>query len=207
MHRRLFQGLPAAFALLLAMSIGSPKTALCQTAGSATITGTVTDPSGSVVPGAAVTIHNTDTGIERKTQTSDAGIYTAAFLAPGHYQIEASKQGFTAVLRKDLTLQVGQTLSIDLAMAVQSTQAEVTVTGESPVVDTEKTEVSQVVSQAAVDNLPVSGRRWDTFVRTSLPTVPAAWFPTAEFPVSTIPTLSTAPTTIRRYSRKRAAAR
>ena len=164
MHRRLFQGLPAAFALLLAMSIGSPKTALCQTAGSATITGTVTDPSGSVVPGAAVTIHNTDTGIERKTQTSDAGIYTAAFLAPGHYQIEASKQGFTAVLRKDLTLQVGQTLSIDLAMAVQSTQAEVTVTGESPVVDTEKTEVSQVVSQAAVDNLPVSGRRWDTFV-------------------------------------------
>ncbi|HWD00364.1 MAG TPA: TonB-dependent receptor [Candidatus Sulfopaludibacter sp.] len=164
MHKRLFHRLPAAFAILLAMLISTPKTALCQTAGSATITGTVTDPSGSVVPAAAITIHNTDTGIERKTETSDAGIFTAAFLQPGHYQIQASKTGFTAVLRKDLTLQVGQTLSIDLAMAVQSTQAEVTVTGESPVVDTEKTEVSQVVSQAAVDNLPVSGRRWDTFV-------------------------------------------
>ena len=156
--------LPALLVFLLSVSMGLPGTAFCQTAGSATITGTVTDPSGSVVPGAAVTIRNTDTGIERKTETSDAGVYTAAFLQPGHYEVGVSKTGFTAVLRKDLSLQVGQTLSIDLAMAVQSTQAEVTVTGEAPVVDTEKTEVSQVVSETAVDNLPVSGRRWDTFV-------------------------------------------
>jgi len=149
---------------LLAMSIGLPKTALCQLAGSATINGTVTDPSGSVVPGAAVAIRNTDTGIERKTETSDAGIYNAAFLQPGHYQVEVSKAGFTSVLRKDLLLQVGQTLSIDLNLSVQSTQAEVTITAESPVVDPEKTEVSQVVSQAAVNNLPISGRRWDSFV-------------------------------------------
>ena len=139
------------------MSIGLPKTALCQTAGSATITGTVTDPSGSVVPGAAVTIRNTDTGIERKTETSDAGIFTAAFLQPGHYEVQASKTGFTSVLRKDLSLQVGQTLSVNLALAVQSTQAEVTVTGEAPVVDTEKTDVSQVVSDAEVSNLPIAG--------------------------------------------------
>jgi len=160
----LLNGLPAAFVFLLAMSIGLPKTALCQLAGSATINGTVTDPSGSVVPGAAITIRNTDTGIERKTETSDAGIYNAAFLQPGHYQVEVSKAGFNSVLRKDLTLQVGQTMTVDLGLAVQTTQAEVTITAEAPVVDTEKTEVSQVVSQAAVNNLPVSGRRWDTFV-------------------------------------------
>ncbi len=165
MHRRsLLYGLPAAFVYLLAMSIGLPQTAFCQTAGSATITGTVTDPTGSVVPGAAVTLRNTDTGIERKTETSDAGVYTAAFLQPGHYDVEVAKPGFTSVIRKELSLQVGQTLSVDLAMAVQSTQAEVTVTGEAPVVDPDKTEVSQVVSEAAVSNLPVSGRRWDTFV-------------------------------------------
>ena len=156
--------LPAAYVFLLAMSIVLPQAALAQTAGSATITGTMTDPSGSVVPGAAVTIRNTDTGTERKTETSDAGVYTAAFLQPGHYEVEVAKTGFTAVLRKDLSLQVGQTLSVDLRMAVESTQAEVTVTGEAPVVDPEKTENSQVVSQAAVNNLPVSGRRWDTFV-------------------------------------------
>jgi len=164
MHKRLIYRLPAAFVFLLAMSIGLPQTAVCQTAGSATITGTVTDPTGSVVPGATVTILNRDTGIERKTETSDAGVYTAAFLQPGHYDVTVAKAGFTSVVRKELSLQVGQTLSVDLAMAVQSTQAEVTVTGEAPVVDPEKTEVSQVVSEAAVNNLPVSGRRWDSFV-------------------------------------------
>jgi hypothetical protein len=160
----LIHRLPAAYVFLLAMSIGLPQAALSQTAGSATITGSVTDPSGSVVPAATVTIRNTDMGIERKTETSDAGVYTAAFLQPGHYEVEVAKAGFTSVLRKDLSLQVGQTLAIDLKMTVQSTQAEITVTGEAPVVDPEKTENSQVVSQAAVNNLPVSGRRWDTFV-------------------------------------------
>ena len=138
--------------------------AFAQVSGSGTITGTITDPSGAAVPGASITIRNTDTGIDRKIESNDAGNYTAAFLQPGHYEVEATKTGFSGVLRKDLLLQVGQTLALDLAMAVKSAQETVTVTGEAPVVDTEKTEVSQVVSQTAVNNLPVSGRRWDTFV-------------------------------------------
>ncbi len=161
---RLLFRLPAAVLFLLATWLIFPKTASCQLAGSAAITGTVTDPSGSVVPGATVTIRNVDTGIERKTETSDAGIFTGAFLQPGHYEVQVTKPGFTAVVRKELSLQVGQTLSVDLAMSVQSAQAEITVTGAAAVVDPEKTEVSQVVSEAAVDHLPVSGRRWDTFV-------------------------------------------
>jgi hypothetical protein len=86
------------------MTIGS-QPAFCQTAGSATITGTVTDSSGAVVQGEAVTIRNTDTRIERKTETSAAGIFTAAFLPPGHYDVEVAKTGFTSVLRKELSLQ------------------------------------------------------------------------------------------------------
>ena len=81
-----------------------------QLAGSATITGTITDATGAVVPGADVTIRNTDTGIEHKVQTTDAGAYTAPFLQPGHYEVQAGKQGFASVLRKDLVLQVGQTM-------------------------------------------------------------------------------------------------
>ena len=135
-----------------------------QTAGSGAITGTVADATGSVIPAVAVTIRNTDTGTERRTETNGAGLYNAAFLAPGNYEIEASKQGFAKTLRKDLVLHVGESLTIDFALSVQSTQTEVTVTGESPVLDTDKTEVSQVVSDTAISNLPVSGRRWDTFV-------------------------------------------
>ena len=163
MSRKLLLALaPAVFLLSAAMLL--PQLAVAQTSGSATITGTVKDPTGSVVPGASVTIRATETNFTRKLETGEAGIFTAAFIPPGTYEVEAAKTGFTSVLRKDITLQVGQTLSVDLQMAVQSTQTEVTVTGDAPVIDPEKTEVSQVVSETAVSNLPVSGRRWDTFV-------------------------------------------
>lgn len=135
-----------------------------QTAGAGTITGTLTDQSGAAVPDATVVIRNTDTAVERKTQSNDAGIYNAAFLQPGHYEVTASKSGFATLVRKDLVLQVGQTLSADFTLTVQTTQSEVTVTSELPVVDPDKTEVSQVISQTQVNNLPVAGRRWDTFV-------------------------------------------
>ncbi len=69
----------------------APVRGLAQNAGSATITGTVTDASGAVVPAAGVTVRNTDTGIERKTQTSDAGLYSAAFLPPGHYEVRGGQ--------------------------------------------------------------------------------------------------------------------
>jgi len=150
--------------LLFAVLTALPDRGLAQLAGSGTINGSVTDASGAVVPAADITIKNTSTGIERKTQTTDAGDYTAAFLPPGSYQVQTGKTGFTTVLRKDLTLQVGQTLTINFNLSVEAAQQEVTVTGAAPVVDTEKTEVSQVVSENAVGNLPVSGRRWDTFV-------------------------------------------
>ena len=149
---------------LLAFLMVCPNHAFAQGAGSGTITGSISDATGAVVPAANVTIRNTETGIERKTQTSDAGVYTAAFLPPGHYSLEAGKAGFASVLHKDLMLQVGQTLAINVALSVQSTQQEVTVTGAAPVVDTEKTEVSQVISENAVSNLPIAGRRWDSFV-------------------------------------------
>ncbi len=138
--------------------------ALAQLSGSGSINGSVTDASGSVVPAVAVTIRNTDTGTERKTQSNDAGIYNAAFLQPGHYEVSVSKPGFATLVRKDLVLQVGQTLSADFSLTVQTTQSEVTVTSELPVVDPDKTEVSQVISESQINNLPLAGRRWDTFV-------------------------------------------
>jgi len=153
------------FALvLLALPAVLTGPAFAQNAGSATITGTLTDASGAVVPGASVAVKNTDTGADRAIQTNDAGIYVAPFLAPGKYELSAGKTGFATMLRKDITLEVGQTLTINFAMSVKTTQDTVTVTAEAPIVDTEKTDRSQVVSSAAVSNLPIAGRRWDTFV-------------------------------------------
>ena len=158
-HKLLVAGVTA-LALLMCLT----GLAFGQAAGSATITGTLTDPSGSVVPGAAVSVRNTDTGIDRSTESSDAGRYVAPFLQPGHYEVRATKTGFAGVLRKDLTLQIGQTLTVDFSMNLQTTQELVTVTGEAALVDAEKTEQSQVISEGAVSNLPIAGRRWDAFV-------------------------------------------
>src|SRR3974377_172796 len=111
-------GLFTVLAVLLAVV---PSVAFGQLAGSASITGTVTDPSGSSVPGAAVIVRNTDTGIDRRVDTNDAGIYVAPFLQPGHYEVRVSKEGFAGVLQKDLTLQVGQTLTINFSLTLQTT--------------------------------------------------------------------------------------
>jgi outer membrane receptor protein involved in Fe transport len=157
-------GIATATIALAAFSICGPGISFGQTAGAGTITGTLTDPSGAVVPNASVIVHDADTGVDRTTATNDAGIYLATFLQPGHYELTVSKTGFATVERKDLTLQVGQTLQVDLQMPVRTTQETVTVTGEAPILDPDKTEQSEVVDQNLVQNLPIVGRKWDNFV-------------------------------------------
>jgi hypothetical protein len=111
-----------------------------------------------------VVVHSTDTGADRSLTTNEAGIYSAAFLQPGHYEITTSKTGFTKVERKEITLEVGRTLEIDFALTVQSGSETLTITSETPIIDADKTEVSQEVSKNLIQNLPIAGRRWDNFV-------------------------------------------
>jgi hypothetical protein len=142
----------------------SATCAFAQTAGSGSISGTVKDPAGAVVAGAAVVVHSTDTSADRNLTSNDAGLYSAAFLQPGHYTVTVSKTGFTKLERKDITLEVGRTLEIDFALTVQTGTETVTITSEVPVVDADKTEVSEEVSKNLIQNLPIAGRRWDNFV-------------------------------------------
>jgi hypothetical protein len=132
--------------------------------GTGTITGTVIDPKGLAVPDAKVSILNTDTGIDRPLATTDAGVYTATFLQPGHYQVTVSKDGFSTWVRKDLLLQVGQTLTIDAPLTVGTAVQQVTVTGEAPLIEPDRTEMSQGVSETLAGGLPLNGRRWEQFV-------------------------------------------
>lgn len=134
-----------------------------QTSGSGQITGTVRDPNGLAIPAAAVAVHNVDTGIDKPLTTNEAGIYVATFLQPGRYEVTVSKGGFAKVVRTGLTLQVGQTLTVDFEPPIETTQSTVTVAGAASVIDIEKTENSQVVSTAQAENLPIAGRRWETF--------------------------------------------
>jgi hypothetical protein len=145
---------------LLAIAVSG---VFAQTAGSGAITGTITDPAGAVVPGANVVVHNNGTSADRALTSNADGIYSATFLQPGNYDITASKAGFAKIERKGLAVEVGRTLTIDFALSVETGTQTITVNTETPVIDTEKTEVSQEVDQHLVESLPIVGRRWDNF--------------------------------------------
>src|SRR5262249_20648352 len=96
---------PAVFIILILLALGTEVYA--QTTGAGTINGTVRDPKDAVIPGASVSIHNTETGSDRAISTNEVGVYTAPFLPPGHYEVTAMKPGFATLVRKNVTLQVG----------------------------------------------------------------------------------------------------
>jgi hypothetical protein len=123
-----------------------------------TISGTVTDPTGAVVPGASIEVMETRTGTINRTTSDAAGQYVAPFLPPGDYSITATKPGFETFTRTGITLQAQEHPIIDLALAIGNASQTVTVTGEAPLVDQENASVGQVISTQSVEDLPLNGR-------------------------------------------------
>ncbi len=146
------------------MAVSAARPASAQTSGVGNITGTVTDSTGATVTNATVVVLDTDTGISRTLKTDSDGRYSATFLQPGQYELILGGGAFGKIDRKNLTLTVGQTLTVDAALPAATVAAEVTVSSETPILDTEKTEVSQTVGQQLISNLPVNGRNWSNFV-------------------------------------------
>ncbi len=132
-----------------------------QVAG-ATLTGTVTDPSGAVIPGAKIFIENTATGVVTNSTTNSAGLYTVPNLIPGPYQVTVSAHGFQTSQRKGITLTVGAQQLLNLTMQVGQTTQTVEVTGQAPAVQLATSTISAVVNSTMVRALPLNGRDWTT---------------------------------------------
>ncbi len=147
----------------LLLTLNGPSAA-AQTAGAGTINGTISDASAAVITGASVTIANTDTGVSHDYKTNDSGMYSAPFLLPGHYKISATAANFGKVQASNVTLLVGQVLTINLTLNVSSGSTTVEVAAENQILDTQKTDVSQTMDQHLVQNLPVNSRNWSSFV-------------------------------------------
>jgi hypothetical protein len=134
-------------------------------AGIGGIAGVVRDPSGSTVPGASVTIVNEAKGIRRALETTGAGIFNASSLVPASgYTVEVTRAGFAKYEANNLTVQVGDTVELDIQMNVASATTSVNVEAAAPIVDDDKSGVTDLVNQQQIDNLPINGRRADTFV-------------------------------------------
>ncbi|HEY3840994.1 MAG TPA: carboxypeptidase regulatory-like domain-containing protein, partial [Bryobacteraceae bacterium] len=135
------------------------------TAGLGGISGTVLDASGAPVPGAKVVVSNPSLGVKRDLVTTRAGDFAAPALTPEKgYQVEVNKDGFAPYQVANLQLQVGQVMNLHIALVVGAISQKVDITAEAPAVDDVKTETSEVVGNTLIDNLPINGRRVDSFV-------------------------------------------
>jgi hypothetical protein len=128
-------------------------------AGSSSITGVVTDSTGGVLPGVSVKVVNEDTGIFVDTLTNEAGIYRIPALVPGTYRVETTIDGFDPAVRGGITLEVSQTLVVDVTLSVTGQSETVTVAAEAPpLVESLTSTVSQIVTRQMLEALPLPNR-------------------------------------------------
>ncbi|HEV2425251.1 MAG TPA: carboxypeptidase regulatory-like domain-containing protein [Terriglobia bacterium] len=122
------------------------------------ITGSVTDPSGAVVPGATITATNTATGVPQTTLSTSAGTYTLHRLPVGTYTVAAEAKGFRQAQATQVTLDVSQQREVNFTLAVGGVTATVEVSAAPPLIDTTNATLANVVSSEQVENLPLNGR-------------------------------------------------
>src|SRR5260370_28142108 len=158
--RRISTGYAVCLAIVLILAILSSAPSSAQVAG-ATLSGTVTDSSGGVVPNTQVVIINVATGVTSKVATNSDGFYISANLLPGRDNVTVSAKGYTTQARTGISLTVGAQQVFDLTLRVGSASTEVmVVTAEAPAVQLSSSDISAVVNATTVRELPLNGRSW-----------------------------------------------
>ncbi|MGH9629780.1 MAG: TonB-dependent receptor [Bryobacteraceae bacterium] len=122
------------------------------------ILGTVLDPSGAVVPGATVVVENQGTGASYNLTTDSSGSYIATALPVGTYRVSASAPGFKTRVNENMRVQVSDRLVVDITLETGQVSERITVSAETPIVDTASSTLGGVVSGRQVQDLPVNGR-------------------------------------------------
>jgi len=148
----------AVFTLMVVAVILICGTAHAQTV-SATLVGTVTDKTGAVTPRAKIVILETHTGISKEATTNDSGNYTFADLSPGSYSITAELQGFRKEVRAQVDVIVNTTTRVDLTLTPGSVSDTITVTDESPLLQTDRGDVNTKIETEKLENLPLGTNR------------------------------------------------
>ncbi len=132
---------------------------LAQVAG-ANLSGTITDSSSALIPGAGIAIRNVATGVGRSVVSNAQGFYSAPNLLPGPYQVQVTARGFTRLLQKGITLTVGAEETLNLTLQVGADTQTVVVTAAPPSIQTSSSTVSATVDGTTVRQLPLNGRDW-----------------------------------------------
>jgi len=124
------------------------------------ITGTVTDTTGAVVPDAAVTLLNTDVGLSLKNTTNSGGVYTFSPIRIGHYSVTVTAKGFAKTTQQNITVNVAQRLQVNVELKPGAESESIEVTTAPPALQTDGASVGQVMTERSVNNLPLNGRNF-----------------------------------------------
>ncbi len=151
-------------ALIAALLMGVADSRLAAQGSIGSILGTVTDSTGSVVPGATVIARNTGTGAVQTTVSDSAGRYTIPALPVGDYDVQAELQGFQTVIRPRLRLSVGADVVVDFRLPVGEIAEALTVTAAAPLVNTTSSALGTVIDPTQIRELPLNGRNFEELV-------------------------------------------
>ena len=156
--------------ILLALLIAFPANSTAQVVGG-TISGTISDSTGAAIPNAAVLVHNDETGNERHLQTGPDGRYAAPSIPVGSYTITADATGFSQQRRTAITLSVGQSQLVNLALPLTGVAETVTVNDDPPVVNLSTQQTAGLIDAHQIKELPLNGRSYDQLITLNPATV------------------------------------
>ena len=147
------------FVLWLAAAVCLP-TCLSAQVDTGGVTGTVTDQSGAVVPGAKITLTNNATSVTETTESTATGTYSFSGMRPATYTLRAEQRGFQTFIDKGLEIHVQQTATVDVPLVAGAVSQEVTVTASAPLLQSENAAVGQTITSQTVNDLPLQTRDW-----------------------------------------------
>ena len=160
------------------------SSALLGQAITGTVVGTIEDPTGAVLPNAAVTLTNQNTNVVMKQTTNDAGDYTFTNVPVGNYRNEASLKGFGTVVANNVVVQVNQITRVDLTLSPGAVTEQVTVNAAAPLVQSTTSEIGEVIDSRQIVELPLNGRLFEQLVILSPGAVQASWGDFSENPAA-----------------------
>ncbi len=166
--------------LMVVLCILALAPPLLAQSGRGTITGTVADKSGGVIPGVEVTAINVDTGVETKTVTTDVGLYRIPYIQPGNYRVSAGMSGFKTAVLENVRVLTTQTVTADFTLEVGDLQDEVVVSSSAAVLEKDTSEIGTAATELEVHTWPImvddGTRQLQNFIFSSMPgTQGGAW--------------------------------
>ena len=125
----------------------------------ATVTGTVKDAQGAIVPGVTVTVTNTDTNISSEAITNEAGVFTVQRIQPGPVKVTAALTGFKTFVRDGVTLRTAETVTLAIPLSVGGLEEKVTVSAQASAIESNERTIAQTIENKRISELPLNGRQ------------------------------------------------